>query len=61
MDNREFFLGKAMVIQGENNFSLSEKLHIPEHLNVTYDLDLLYVECRLCGNPVLWDRRATAS
>lgn len=59
MDNREFFLGKAMVIQGENSFSFSSELYIPEHLKVAYDLDLLYVECRLCGNPVLWDRGKT--
>lgn len=60
MQNREFFLGKAMVIQGENNFSFSEKLHTQKLPEVAYDLDLLYVECRLCGNPVLWDKGKTS-
>lgn len=60
MQHREFFLGKAMVIQGENSFSFSEELHSRDRSRIAYDLDLLYVECRLCGNPVLWDQGKTS-
>ncbi|CAK7004163.1 MAG: hypothetical protein DELT_00159 [Desulfovibrio sp.] len=59
-DNREFYLGNAVVTQGEKGFSFSEDLRSKTRHAAAYDLDLLYVECRLCGNPVLWDKGKTS-
>lgn len=60
MDNREFLFGTALVVQGGNGFSVSETPCPRKRPPATYDLDLLYVECRLCGNPVLWDHGKTS-
>lgn len=31
----------------------------PKPANVTYDPELLYVECSRCGNPVIWEEGRT--
>ena len=57
--NREFCLGNAMVARAEDGFAVRENLDSPK-CPVGYDLDLLYVECRYCGKPVLWERGQTS-
>lgn len=56
MYSNDPFLGKAIVFQGEHNFFISE--NAPS--TPGYDLDLIYVECRLCGSPVLWGEGRTS-
>ena len=59
MNTIEFRLGKALVAQVEDGFSIRETLE--SNPRVTgYDLDLLYVECRFCGKPVLWEKGKTS-
>lgn len=57
--NIEFRLGKAMVALAHDSVTILEN---PEKAvrPSGYDLDLLYVECRMCGNPVLWEKGKTS-
>ena len=50
--NIEYCLGNALVAQAEDGFTIRENLESRQR-PVGYDLDLLYVECRFCGKPVL--------
>ena len=59
MHNIEFCLGNALVAQAEDGFSIKENLGSRKR-PVGYDLDLLYVECRFCGKPVLWEKGKTS-
>lgn len=59
MNTIEYRLGNALVSQAEDGFSIKEGLENRRRI-VGYDLDLLYVECRLCGKPVLWDKGKTS-
>lgn len=58
MNTIEYRLGNALVSQAEDGFSIREDLQSRPR-PASYDLDLLYVECRLCGKPVLWDKGKT--
>ena len=55
----EYRLGNVMVASAEDGFSIRENLESRKPV-MGYDLDLLYVECRLCGKPVLWDKGKTS-
>jgi hypothetical protein len=59
MSSVEYCLGNAIVIAAENGFSIREIMgdRTPP---TGYDLDLLYVECRFCGSPVLWEKGKTS-
>lgn len=57
--NIEFCLGKAMVALAHNSVSIRENPETGARPS-GYDLDLLYVECRMCGNPVLWEKGKTS-
>jgi hypothetical protein len=48
---RDFFWNKA------------EKVHLQQEPapGAVYDPELLYVECRLCGKPVLWEEGRTGA
>lgn len=59
MNGIEYRLGNAMVASAEDGFTVRENLRAPE-APVRYDLDLVYVECRLCGKPVLWEKGKTS-
>lgn len=54
----EFHLGKAMVALAGDGISFRESLESATGPH-GYDPDLLYVECRLCGKPVLWEKGKT--
>jgi len=47
-----------MVAMAEDGFSIRENLS-SDKPQVGYDFDLLYVECRFCGKPVLWEKGKT--
>ena len=55
----EYCLGKAMFSQSDGDISFSKNLK-GKHPKSAYDLDLLYVECRFCGKPVLWEQGKTS-
>lgn len=55
----EYCLGNASVAAAEDGFIIRENLRYPAQ-PVCYDLDLLYVECRQCGKPVLWEKGKTS-
>lgn len=55
----EYCLGNVMVASAADGFSIRKDLESRNPI-LGYDLDLLYVECRLCGKPVLWDRGKTS-
>ena len=57
--NREFCLGNAVVALTSENVSFLKNLEKSAR-SPGYDLDLLYVECHLCGNPVLWEKGKTS-
>lgn len=59
MSSIEYRLGNAKVAQDENGFAVRENLEKNIH-SVGADLDLLYVECRMCGKPVLWEKGKTS-
>ncbi|GHV53255.1 hypothetical protein FACS1894206_03580 [Deltaproteobacteria bacterium] len=59
MNNIEYRLGNALVSKAEDGFSIRENLQT-QTSPVRYDPDLLYVECRFCGKPVLWEKGKTA-
>ena len=60
MNNVEYCLGNATVAAAEDGFSIRENLESRHPVIVGYDLDLIYVECRFCGNPVLWEKGKTS-
>lgn len=53
MNTAEYYLGKARVALAGNDVSYEKTKETP-HAKKSFDLDMLYVECRCCGNPVLW-------
>lgn len=55
----EYCLGNATVTADDDGFSIRETVegHTPD---TGYDLDLIYVECRFCGSPVLWEKGKTS-
>lgn len=59
MNSVAYSLGNVTVALAEDGFSFCENLekHRPA---MGYDLDLIYVECRLCGTPVLWEKGRTS-
>lgn len=59
MNTVEYCLGNVTVALAEDGFSISENLARQKPV-IGYDLDLIYVECRLCGNPVLWENGKTS-
>jgi hypothetical protein len=59
MNNVEYCLGTALAAAAGDGFSIRENLE-GRHPVVGYDLDLIYVECRFCGNPVLWEKGKTS-
>ena len=59
MNTIEYRLGNALVSQAEDGFSIKENLE-NRRQRTGYDLDLLYVECRCCGKPVMWDKGKTS-
>lgn len=56
--NIEYCLGNALVALAEDRVSFLENLEGRNKAD-RYDLDLLYVECRNCGKPVLWGKGKT--
>ena len=57
--NIDYRLGKALFTQADDGVSIRKDLdNIPR--TPGYDLDLLYVECRFCGKPVLWEHGKTS-
>lgn len=59
MNNVEYCLGNVTVASAEDGFSIRENLDSRKPV-IGYDLDLIYVECRFCGKPVLWERGKTS-
>lgn len=60
MHNIEYCLGNAMVAMADNGFAIKKNIS-PAKPPAGYDLDLLYVECRFCGKPVLWEHGKTST
>lgn len=60
MHTIEYRLGNALVAMADNGFTVRKNLR-PSEPPVGYDLDLLYVECRFCGKPVLWEQGKTST
>ena len=58
MNSAEYYLGNAKLAS-EDGFTIRENLEGRKPA-IGYDLDLLYVECRFCGNPVLWEKGKTS-
>lgn len=58
MNSAEYYLGNAKLA-AEDGFTIRENLEGRKPA-IGYDLDLIYVECRFCGNPVLWERGKTS-
>ncbi len=56
--NTEYRLGKASFTPADDGIAVRENLNGPQ-VRTAYDLDLLYVECRLCGKPLLWEQGRT--
>ena len=59
MNTIEYCLGNAMVCAAENGFSIKENFGDARKPALQYDLDLIYVECRMCGKPVIWEKGKT--
>lgn len=59
MNSVAYCLGNVTVASAEDGFSIRENLDIHKPV-IEYDLDLIYVECRFCGKPVLWERGNTS-
>ncbi|MCC8195028.1 MAG: hypothetical protein LIP28_10320 [Deltaproteobacteria bacterium] len=59
MNSAEFYLGNAVVASSGESFAVREYLQNRQPV-IGYDLDLIYVECRLCGKPVLWEKGKTS-
>ncbi len=59
MNSVEYNLGNATVTIAEDGYAIRENPddHGPA---IGYDLDLMYVECRFCGSPVLWEQGKTS-
>ena len=57
--NIDYRLGKALFSQADNSISIRRDLNSGTR-HPGYDLDLLYVECRFCGKPVLWEHGKTS-
>jgi hypothetical protein len=57
--NREYNLGNALFTQAEDGISITGNLRAKQH-RPGYDLDLLYVECRFCSKPLLWEQGKTS-
>ena len=57
--NIEYCLGKATVALTHDSVAIRENPASGVKPS-GYDLDLLYVECRMCGNPVLWEKGKTS-
>lgn len=55
----EYRLDNVMVASGQDGFAIRENLESRKPA-MGYDLDLIYVECRLCGKPVLWGKGKTS-
>ena len=55
----EYSLGNATVTATEDGYSIRETLDGSCPV-FGYDLDLMYVECRFCGSPVLWEQGKTS-
>jgi hypothetical protein len=64
MNSVAYRLGNALVALAEDGFVLREGLENQaqpaSQESKGYDLDLLYVECRFCGKPVLWEKGKTS-
>ncbi len=58
MNSVEYSLGNAKVIVVGDDPAIREN---PDARRPAagYDLDLMYVECRFCGSPILWDKGKT--
>lgn len=59
MNTVAYSLGNVTVALAEDGFSFCENLGKDTPV-MDYDLDLTYVECRLCGTPVLWKKGRTS-
>jgi len=59
MNSVEFCLDNATVASTEDGFVVRENIYTRTP-TVGYDLDLIYVECRFCGKPVLWEKGNTS-
>ncbi len=57
--NTEYRLGKAAFTPADDGIAVRDTLGGAAQVRVGYDLDLLYVECRLCGKPLLWEQGRT--
>ncbi len=53
--NTEYRLGKASFTPADDGIAVRDTVHETPQVRANYDLDLLYVECRLCGKPLLWE------
>ena len=60
MNGAQFYLDNTLVTSTEDGFVIKKNVHIPQPTG-GYDLDLIYVECRLCGKPVLWENGKTST
>ncbi len=56
----KYCLGNATVSAAEDGFSVRENPQGHRAPMPGYDLDMVYVECRLCGKPVLWEKGNTS-
>ena len=56
--NTEYRLGKASFTPADDGIAVVDILNGPR-TKANYDLDLLYVECRFCGKPLLWEQGRT--
>ena len=59
MNTVEFYLDNALVASTGDGFVIKKNVHTLKRTG-GYDLDLLYVECRICGKPVLWGNGKTS-
>ena len=57
--NTEYRLGKASFTPANDGITVRDSLNDVPRVRTSYDLDLLYVECRLCGKPLLWEQGRT--
>lgn len=58
MNTIEYRLGNATAAHAEGGFSITSSLRGADSSRA-YDTDLLYVECRFCGKPLLWEAGKT--
>lgn len=59
MNGIDFRLGNGQMTVAEKGYSITSRVDRAK-LSEGYDLDLLYVECRFCGKPVLWEKGNTS-